>query len=82
VRPTVDQVSANRRKLKTAYYRLFTSPEAEVVLLDLNHQFNRTTLRINSGRIDPYDSIAAAGSREVLLYIDTMLEKESNATTE
>ena len=81
MRPTVDQVGNNRRKLKTAYYRLFTSPEAEAVLNDLNRQFNRTTLKINAGRIDPYDSIAAAGSREVLLYIDYMLEKESDATT-
>ena len=82
MRPKIEQVTSARRKLKSAYYHLFTSPEAEAVLLDLNRQFNRTTLKINAGRIDPFDSIAAAGSREVLLYIDYMLEKESDATTE
>lgn len=50
-------------------------------MLDLEDRFNRTTLKKQGGVIDPYASIAAAGCREVLLYIDHMMENDKDATS-
>jgi hypothetical protein len=70
------------RKKAGAYHKLFTGPNAKYVLEDLNNQFNRGCLRKSpDGSIDPNASIAAAGSREVLLYIDDMM-RIADATTE
>lgn len=72
--------------LRSAYQRLFKSPDAQLVMEDLYLQFNGTTLKsypkYDSGPkvIDPYASIAAAGCREVLLYIELMM-RERNATS-
>ena len=82
MRPTNDQVKAKRARIKAAYQRLFMMPEAELVMRDLDEQFNQSTLKRQGNTVDPYGSIAAAGSREVLLYIDYMMEKESDAVTE
>ena len=72
--------------LNSAYQRLFNSPDAQLVLDDLNLQFNGTTLKSSPKYdkgpkvIDPYTSIAAAGCREVLLYIK-LKSRERNATS-
>lgn len=79
---TMDQVKSERAKVKAAYQRLFTMPEAELVMKDLERQFNYTTLKIVNGAVDVHASMAAAGSREVLLYIDYMMENETYATAE
>ena len=55
-----------------AYHEVFNGPNAETVLKDLNRLFGQTTLKKENGVIDPYASIAAAGCREVLLYIEQM----------
>jgi len=82
VKRTVEQYKAEQGKLKNAYQQVFKGPNAELVMKDLEAQFNRTTLRKVNGVIDPYSSIAAAGCREVLLYIDQMMETENHAVTE
>ena len=68
------RLTAERRR---AYINLFDSPNGKVVLEDLDKQFNRTTLRKVDGVIDPIASIAAAGCREVLLYIDEMMRNNN-----
>ena len=68
------RLTAERRR---AYVNLFDSPNGKVVLEDLDKQFNRTTLRKVDGVIDPNASIAAAGCREVLLYIDEMMRNNN-----
>lgn len=77
----IDQIKDKRRRKKSVYQKLFTGPNAEAVLKDLDEQFNRDTLKTVNGLVDPNASIAAAGSRKVLLYIDDML-REENAITE
>jgi len=78
---TLEQAQAKQAKLKTAYRLLFEQPNAQMVLEDLNEKFNQNTLRKKDGVIEPYASIAAAGCREVLLYIDWMM-RNNDATTE
>ena len=60
------------RKLR-AYKAVFTSPNGEEVLNDLRRQFGGTTLRKVDGRVDEFSSIAAAGCREVVLYIEQLV---------
>lgn len=60
--------------------RVFSSPDGKKVLEVLEREFNGTTLkRAKDGTIDPHASIAAAGCREVLLYID--FKRKVNAVT-
>ena len=64
-----------------AYERLFTTPDGEFVLADLKREFDASALKKNrEGMIDPHASIAAAGSREVLLHIDMMRKKNAITT--
>jgi hypothetical protein len=61
-----------------AYEHVFSSPDGKAVLEDLERQFNGTTLKKDKdGKIDPHASIAAAGCREVLLYIDLMRKRHA-----
>ena len=71
--PKVAEAQRIIAEKKRAYYNLLNSPDGEVILRDLDEKFNRTTLRKVNGVIDPNASIAAAGCREVLLYIDEMM---------
>ena len=82
MRRTPDTLRAEQAKKKAAYQRLFSSPDAEMVLYDLNEVFNKSTLKKQGGVVDSYASIAAAGSREVLLYIDNMMETDNDATAQ
>ena len=68
---------ADYENLKACYARWVESPDAKPCLDDLNTRFNGTTLKKSKvdGKIDPNASIAAAGGREVLLYIDQMTRK-------
>lgn len=68
-----------QKKRAAAYHSVFSGPNAKVVLEDLNRQFNGTTLKKVNDVIDPNASIAAAGCREVLLYIDNMVTKHASA---
>lgn len=77
---SVEDVKKRQIRLRANYQRLFNSPDAEPVMEDLYRQFNGTTLKHKDGVIDPYASIAAAGCREVLLYIELMM-REKNATS-
>ena len=77
---TPEEFKAKRIKKAKAYHAVFSGPNAKVVLEDLMAQFGRTTLRKdNNGRIDPNASLAAAGCREVLLYIDEMVNIDATA---
>ena len=63
------------------FERVFASPDGKKVLEILEREFNGTTLRkTKDGLIDPHASIAAAGCREVLLYIQ--LKRNYNAVAE
>lgn len=62
-----------------AYQAIFTSPNGQTVLDDLRSQFGGTTLRKSDGVIDVNASIAAAGCREVVLYIEQMMRISENA---
>lgn len=68
---------------RAAYHALFSTPNGKVVLEDLRAAFGQSTLKKGTDGLDPYASIASAGSREVVLYIEFMMkESDSNATTE
>jgi hypothetical protein len=82
VKRTPEQIRHEQAKVKSAYAELFTGLAAEVVLKDLNSRFNGTALRKVNGLIDANATVAAAGCREVLLYIDYMMETDNDATTE
>jgi hypothetical protein len=70
---TPEDVHKKQAALRATYQRLFNSPDAELVMADLYQRFNGTTLKHHERLIDPYASIAAAGCREVLLYIELMM---------
>ena len=64
----------------TLYRRVFDSPEGQKVLADLEAMFNGTTLKKAPDKtIDLNASLAAAGCREVVLYIHYW--RDRNATT-
>ena len=77
---TVEDVKKRQIRLRASYQRVFNSPDAESVMADLYLQFNGTTLKHKDGVIDANASIAAAGCREVLLYIELMM-RDKNAIT-
>jgi hypothetical protein len=77
---TPEDVQKRQATLRSAYQRLFKSPDSELVMEDLYQRFNGTTLKHHERLIDPYASIAAAGCREVLLYIELMM-RDKNATS-
>lgn len=55
------------------YHEVFTSPNGQEVLKDLELIFSTTGLKkCADGTIDPTSVIAAAGQREVILYIHHM----------
>ena len=60
------------RELSALYERVFSSPDGKAVLQHLESVFNGTTLKKVDGRVDRDASMAKAGSREVLLYIQLM----------
>ena len=61
---------------------VFSSPDGQKVLAALEQEFGYSTLKKDpNGRIDPHASIAAAGSREVLVYIHN-LRKHTHAPAE
>ena len=74
------ELKVEHLKLRRAYHNLFVQPDAEAVMADLYQRFNGTTLKHKDGIIDVHASIAAAGPREVLLYIEFMM-RDTNATT-
>ena len=74
------EIKKEHQALRRAYFNLFSSPDAEKILDDLDHRFNGTTIRNVDKVMDVNASIAAAGAREVLLYIDFMMRNE-DATT-
>lgn len=66
------------RALYATYNRFWNTPDGQIVWNDLMEVFNKTSLRKGKdGNIDPNASIAAAGSREVLLYIEGMRNKHA-----
>lgn len=76
-----EQAKERLLKKKAAYQAFFNTPNGKIILEDLNLAFGQSTLRKGSQGCDPYASIAAAGSREVVLYIEYMLkESDSNAS--
>ena len=68
----VADIKKNFRSLKTVYDRVFASPDGQLIMADLEARFGGTTLKKVEKVIDPHASIAAAGCREVLLYIQQM----------
>jgi molybdopterin converting factor small subunit len=77
-----DELRARLKKRAGAFERVFSSPDGQEVLRELEDKFNGNTLRVNkeNGTIDVYASIAASGCRQVLLYIQDM--RSLDATTE
>ena len=67
------------RKKSKLYHTLFSSPNGKKVLADLEKQFGGTTLKKVDKVIDPHASIAAAGAREVILYIKQEVMKHAAA---
>ena len=61
-------------KLKRAYKNLFSQPDAQPILDDLNERFNCSPLQFKFKIDDIPSRLAfAAGAREVLLHIDNMM---------
>ena len=72
MKKSFDSVQKELRALRATYHRVFTSPDGQKVMDDLDRFFNGDTLITQEGRLDPNATIAAAGSRKVLLYIRQM----------
>lgn len=68
----LSKVQDRLKRRAIAYVHVFESPDGKRILEDLEYRFNGTTLKKHEGVIDPNASIAAAGCREVLLYINHM----------
>jgi hypothetical protein len=66
------EIQAKNAKVSQTFERVFSSPDGKTILEELEFRFNGTTLKKHNGLIDPNASIAAAGCREVLLYINQM----------
>lgn len=62
----------NNAELCALYSRFLESPDGKLIWADLQKHFGRTGLRKMDGVVDPNATIAAVGSREVLLYMDHM----------
>jgi hypothetical protein len=77
---TIEEVQAEQAKIRRAYFHVFASEDAKLVMKDLENKFGGSTLRQIDKKIDVHASIAAAGCREVLLYIQAMMRKP-DATT-
>jgi hypothetical protein len=76
-----DEAKRRMAKKAHAYARLFNSEDGRIVLDDLNHLFGATSLKRGpDGHIDVHATIANAGCREVLLYMEQM--RNYNATAE
>lgn len=78
----MDRSEAKKKLLAQAalFDRVFSSPDGKAVLDELERQFDGTCLKKDKeGRIDPNATLAAAGCREVLLYIK--LVRSRNAIT-
>ena len=71
-RQKLDQARSKHLEIAGTFDRVFSSPDGEAILKDLEFRFNGTTLKKHEGLIDPHASIAASGCREVLLYIAQM----------
>lgn len=70
---TPDEVRKRLLKRAAAFERVFASPDGQEVLAELNLKFNGNTLKATKeGLLDVNASISAAGSRQVLLYIQDM----------
>jgi hypothetical protein len=62
-----------------AYRRVFDSPDGKKLLDDLQRQFGGTTLKkAPDGTIDSNASLASAGAREVILYIDYWRNRDAS----
>ena len=68
----LEKAQAKLAKRASAFARVFASPDGQEILKDLEFRFNGTALKKKDGLIDPYATVAMAGCREVLLYIDHM----------
>lgn len=69
----------DQKEVRREYRDLFASHAGQIVLQDLEAMFSdSTTLRVNkiSGGTDPYASVAAAGGREVIIYIKRMMQND------
>jgi hypothetical protein len=68
------------QKIRHAYANIFATPDGKIVLQDLNEEFSADTLIIVDGHLEVDASIAAAGCHKVVLYIQSMKEKEDAIT--
>ena len=74
----VQQLRKEYRALYATYHRFWNTPDGQIVWDDLMRIFNGSTLtKGKDGNVCPHASIAAAGSREVLLYIEGMRNKHA-----
>ena len=77
----VPELKPGHLALKRAYHSVFSQPDAEPILEDLNFKFNGSPLHTTHKIEDMSVRFAfAAGAREVLLHIDKMM-REKDATT-
>jgi hypothetical protein len=76
------ELNAQQLALRSAYQRLFNSPDAKLPMEDLYYRFNDSA-RKNPHKFTDMNVLFSfnAGGRDVLLYIESMM-RERNATTE
>jgi hypothetical protein len=74
------KVNEKAHQLGALYERVFKSPDGQKVMEDLELRFNERTLKSNNGIVDPYATIFADGSRDVILHIYRM--RKYNAIAE
>lgn len=80
MKPKIAEIRKENRALYATYHRFWNTPDGQIVWNDLMEMFNADTLiKGKDGILDPNASIAAAGSRKVLLYIEGMRNRH-NAT--
>jgi len=64
---TVDTAMLSAERIAQAYKNLFTGEDGAIVLADLKHKFNGTTVRIRPAGIDPHEVIYREGQRSLYL---------------
>lgn len=75
VRRTPEEVKREQRRLAADYKRMEQSSFGQSVLKDLRRQFTERSSIVPG---DPYQTHAREGAREVVLYIESMIEEGGN----
>ena len=79
-KPTAAEIKQRARRLALAYEHVFTTPEGQLVLEDLQNRFmRRSSVTLVDGKVDPHRTLVNEGARELVLYIEQKVIGGGNA---